>query len=82
MSIPVASGRSETVLWNVIGADLWEASIAGKVIGTVVASLKYTRIYGVALTAGGLNGSHSSLENAKAQLEGWARWQLRLPWTP
>ncbi|TPG05093.1 hypothetical protein [Curtobacterium flaccumfaciens] len=81
MNAPTRGNRTETVRWTVIDAGQWEARVAGDVIGTITSSLDYARVYGVIFTADGLSGSHSSLDNAKAQLEGWARWQLRLPWT-
>ena len=71
----------ETVRWISTKLNCWEARIAGDVIGTIVSSFTYSRVYAVALTTGGRGGSHSSLENAKAQLEGWARWQVRHPWS-
>lgn len=73
---------AETVRWSITGVDHWEAHVAGALIGSIVSTFEYARVYAVALTGGELGGTHSSLENAKAQLEGWARWQGRLPFTP
>ena len=82
MSAPAEDDRTETVRWRVVAPERWEAWVAGDVVGTVVSTFDYARVYAVLFTADGHGGSHSSLENAKAQLEGWARWQLRIPWTP
>jgi len=82
MMRPAVSNGIETVRWSVISTERWEAWVAGDHIGTVTSTFDYARVYAVMFTKGGPHGSHSSLDNAKAQLEGWARWQRRLPWTP
>lgn len=78
-TVSPAIDGSETVRWSSTDLNCWEARVAGDVIGTIVSSITYARVYAVALTTGARGGSHSSLENAKAQLEGWARWQVRRP---
>ncbi|MBF4613287.1 hypothetical protein [Curtobacterium sp. VKM Ac-1376] len=77
-----SSGRSvaETVRWTVVDPHRWEARVGGVVVGNVASSLGYAVEYAVVTTLGEITGSHTSLENAKAQLEGWARWRVRLPW--
>ena len=71
---PAEGTRTATVRWSVVGAERWEAWVAGDIIGTVTSTSDYARVYAVVFTTGGPHGSHSSLDNAKAQLEGWARW--------
>jgi hypothetical protein len=78
-SLPAPS-RDETVSWSVVDLHTWQAHSRGVPIGTIVQTEQLGAEYSLGRVAGELTGQHSSLENAKAQLEGWARWQLRLPW--
>jgi hypothetical protein len=76
---PVQS-HDETVSWSVVDLHTWQAHSRGLPIGTIVQTDRRGTEYSLGRVAGEVAGRHSSLENAKAQLEGWARWQLRLPW--
>jgi hypothetical protein len=67
----------ELVSWTVIDRSTWEGRSHGVPIGRIRHSRYSWSEYSIAPGAGGVTGEHSSLENAKAQLEGWARWQVR-----
>lgn len=74
------TASSETVRWTVVDQDNWEARVRDVLVGTIAIVLGSAPTFAVASTGGFITGSHSSLENAKAQIESWARWQVRLPW--
>ncbi|MGG7307036.1 hypothetical protein ACQXVK_07565 [Curtobacterium sp. AB451] len=66
---------SDDLRWVVMDAQTWEARWGSEVIGTVLLGSSYE----VRAQFGGLGGSHTSLESAKAQLEAWVRWQSGPP---
>ncbi|WP_439691502.1 hypothetical protein ACRQ4B_11100 [Curtobacterium sp. SP.BCo] len=69
---------TELVRWVVVDPWTWAAQVDGETIGTVQLDGRWL----VRLRHGDVSGSHTSLESAKAQLEAWARWQVRSPWGP
>jgi hypothetical protein len=69
----------ELVSWTVIDRSTWEGRSHGVPIGRIHHSRYSWSEYSIAPGTVGVTGQHSSLENAKAQLEGWARWQVRRP---
>lgn len=73
-----AHADTEQIRWVVVDEWTWAACIDGTTIGTVERHGRYL----VRLSDGEVSGSHTSLESAKAQLEAWARWQVRWPWGP
>jgi hypothetical protein len=69
----------ELVSWTVIDRSTWEGRSHGVPIGRIRHSRYSWSEYSIVPGDDGVTGEHSSLENAKAQLEGWARWQVRRP---
>lgn len=69
----------ELVSWTVIDRSTWEGRSHGVPIGRILHTAYSWCEYSIAPGTVGVTGQHSSLENAKAQLEGWARWQIRRP---
>jgi hypothetical protein len=69
----------ELVSWTVIDRSTWEGRSHGVPIGRIRHGRYSWSEYSIAPGADGVTGEHTSLDNAKAQLEGWARWQVRRP---
>lgn len=61
--------------WTALAQHRWEARCGGDLIGTVEYVSHYGGEYAVVPVDGGVIGHHSSLENAQAQVEAWARWR-------
>jgi hypothetical protein len=61
--------------WTALDQHRWEAHCGDSLIGTVEYVSHYGGEYAVVPVEAGVIGHHSSLENAKAQLEAWARWR-------
>jgi hypothetical protein len=58
------------ILWTETDDGRWEGSSGPDLVGVVSWSDRYS----VHSTGGEVNGQHSTLDSAKAQLEGWMRW--------
>jgi hypothetical protein len=78
-STTTAALDDELVSWTVIDRSTWEGRSHGVPIGRILHTAYSWSEYSIGPGATGVTGRHSSLENAKAQLEGWARWQVRRP---
>ncbi|WP_139200599.1 hypothetical protein [Curtobacterium sp. MMLR14_010] len=58
------------ILWTETSNGRWEGSSGQDLVGVV----SWSDSYSVHSTGGEVNGQHSTLDSAKAQLEGWMRW--------
>jgi hypothetical protein len=58
------------ILWTETANGRWEGSCGTLLVGVV----SWSDNYSVHSTGGEVNGQHSTLDSAKAQLEGWMRW--------
>jgi hypothetical protein len=58
------------ILWTETSNGRWEGSSGADLVGVVSWSDRYS----VHSLGGEVNGQHSTLDSAKAQLEGWMRW--------
>jgi hypothetical protein len=58
------------ILWVEVGNGHWEGSSGQVLVGEV----SWEDAYAVRSLGGEVSGQHSTLDSAKAQLEGWIRW--------
>lgn len=58
------------VLWVEVDDRHWEGSSGQVLVGVV----SWEDGYALRSTGGEVRGTHSTLDSAKAQLEGWIRW--------
>jgi hypothetical protein len=61
---------NDGILWTETANGRWEGSSGRHLVGVV----SWSDSYSVHSTGGEVNGQHSTLDSAKAQLEGWMRW--------